>query len=530
MNMKKMKKLIIGWILIAVTTTHIFGASVVSEFSIITNTNAQKFPAIYGDIVVFEDNRNGNWDLYGYNLSTSTEFPICTNAGDQMRPKIYGSIVVWYDTRNGNWDIYGYNLSTSTEFPVCTNPHDQYDPAIYENLVVWADYRNGNRDIYGYNLSTSTEFPVRTIPNDQLDPALYGDILIYEDHRNGNPDIYGYNLSTSTEFPICTNTSPQYDPAIYGNTVVWLDWRSGRDIYGYNLSTSTEFPVCAIGNSQNDPAIHQDIVVWQDDRSGSYDIYGYDLSTSTEFPVCTAIGGQYNTAIYDNVVVWEDNRNGNLDIYGATLDTTIDDCIGPITSIVSVKLKPPKCPTSLKLKAVIDDSTTGNSNIQAAEYFIDTITGDGTGTPIAAQDGSFDSVTETVKTVIDVTGLSGLHKIYVHGQDAQGNWGVFYSASFTIACSSDIQYTMNKQIRPLAQYNILKAEELSIAAQDLLSQAQAQGFDTLECEELLENAENFLATAHHYFEEGHYIAANIYALKAIEVYEEAVELLKTLFD
>ena len=66
---------------------------------------------IDGDYVIWEDYRNGNKDIYGYNLSTGEEFQITTDPEIQSEPAIYGDYVVWIDWRNGNWDIYGYNLS-----------------------------------------------------------------------------------------------------------------------------------------------------------------------------------------------------------------------------------------------------------------------------------------------------------------------------------------------------------------------------------------------------------------------------------
>lgn len=77
------------------------------EFQITTNTANQDFPAIYGDTVVWEDQRNSKYNIYGYNLSTSTEFQISTNTAYQSVPAIYGGTVVWQDERNGNDDIYG---------------------------------------------------------------------------------------------------------------------------------------------------------------------------------------------------------------------------------------------------------------------------------------------------------------------------------------------------------------------------------------------------------------------------------------
>jgi len=87
---------------------------------------------------------------------------------------------------------------------------------------------------------------------------------------------------------------------------------------------------------------------------------------------------------------------------------------------------------------------------------------------------------------------------------------------------------MNKQMMPLAQHNISGAEELSEQAQDLLSEAQAQGLDTSECEEALEAAAELLALAQEYFSQGNYIAANTNALEAIEVLNEVIAFLTNL--
>ena len=48
---------------------------------------------------------------------------------DRRSPAIFENIVIWEDYRNGNADIYGYNISTHEEFQIATDPTDQKDPA-----------------------------------------------------------------------------------------------------------------------------------------------------------------------------------------------------------------------------------------------------------------------------------------------------------------------------------------------------------------------------------------------------------------
>ncbi len=109
-----------------------------SEFQITADEIDQQYPAIYKDIVVWEDSRNDNADIYGYNLSTKEELQITTDESDQYFPAIHGNIVVWEDTRNGNRDIYGYNLSTKEEFQITTDESDQY---IKERWAFYCTFR-----------------------------------------------------------------------------------------------------------------------------------------------------------------------------------------------------------------------------------------------------------------------------------------------------------------------------------------------------------------------------------------------------
>lgn len=111
---------------------------------------------IYGDRIVYDTNRNGNRDIYMYDLSTNKETQITTNKSDQQSPAIYGNTIVWQDNRNGNWDIYAYDLVTHQQIRT-TDKSDQMDPAIYGNKVVWTDSRSGKPDIY---MGTISYLPV----------------------------------------------------------------------------------------------------------------------------------------------------------------------------------------------------------------------------------------------------------------------------------------------------------------------------------------------------------------------------------
>ena len=79
--------------------------------------------------------------------ATNTETRLTTNTASQYNPAIYGDKVVWSDNRYG-WDIFMKDLTTNTETRLTTNTADQFSPAIYGDKVVWEDYRYGNLDIF----------------------------------------------------------------------------------------------------------------------------------------------------------------------------------------------------------------------------------------------------------------------------------------------------------------------------------------------------------------------------------------------
>jgi len=301
---------------------------------ITTNSSNQGTASISGNLIVWSDDRNGNADIYLYDLNTNTEKQITTNSSSQYNPAISGNLVVWQDYRNGNNDIYLYDLDTKTEKQITTNSSSQYNPAISGNLVVWQDYRNGNNDIYLYDLDTKTEKQITTNSSSQYNPAISGNLVVWQDDRNGSlyssKDIYLYDISAGAEKRIATNASwsEKRDPDISGNVIVWWDDRhDSGDIYLYDLNAETEKRITTNSAEQMFPDISGNLIVWRDDRNGGLnynnDIYLYDLSTGTEKRITVNSLDQGFPDISGNVIVWTDNRHGNNDIYSYSLPPSI---------------------------------------------------------------------------------------------------------------------------------------------------------------------------------------------------------------
>ena len=145
------------------------------------------------------------------------------------------------------------------------------------------------------------------------------------------------------------------------------------------------------------------------------------------------------TAAFGGGAAPTDDFDGDLRIYVVGPEVGADEIVdgeGPPTINVSASPNPTNGATSVTLTGTVDDTTTGNSNIAAAEYFIDSLGADGAGTAMLATDGTFDSPVEGVTASLDISALpDGAHNLYAHGQDAAGNWG---AASATVLTKSSV--------------------------------------------------------------------------------------------
>lgn len=167
---------------------------------------ASFFVDVSGDIIIWIKDME-SYQVYGFDMSIWQDFPITTNSVGLADPAIDGNIVVWVDQRNGNYDIYGADISDRSnpvEFIICTDANTQRDPAISGNIIVWEDNRNGNMDIYGYDISTQTEFQITDNTSDQQDPAISGHTVVWEDKRHGQSEIYA-TILYGPIVPRCTS-------------------------------------------------------------------------------------------------------------------------------------------------------------------------------------------------------------------------------------------------------------------------------------------------------------------------------------
>ena len=363
---------------------------------------SQSSPAIVSDlkggaIIVWGDTRNGTQDSYaqridenGKKLWNPDGVEVCTDAALQDDFTVIpddngGVIVVWEDWRTGNQDIYAQKISVEGKavwkengIPVYSGEGDQYDPALISDgeggfIVVWWDISTPDWNIFAQRIDSKgntvwdSPIPVCTAQGNQGGPTIVTDgnggaFCVWSDYRNDpnfytRAQLYAQHIAADgttlwqkdgiaiCELPVNQQQANCISDGADGFIVIWWDDRDiFADVYAQRVNVQGKIlwdkkgvPVCTAGGVQQIPMLVPDgaggaIAYWLDYREDFGDttedaIYaqridanGTTLWQKNGVPVCDAGKEQItpravSAGVGSAIVVWSDARGGDYDIY-----------------------------------------------------------------------------------------------------------------------------------------------------------------------------------------------------------------------
>ncbi|WP_214021214.1 Ig-like domain-containing protein, partial [Methanoculleus sp.] len=309
-------------------------------------------PAIDGNTIVFEYSLlSGPKDIYCMTTSGSNIHALTDDDASQERPSISGDYVVWQDDRNGDKDIYLYSFSTNeTVLLTEDDPANQWLPVIHGNYIVWYDNNGGDTNIVLYDIAAGEE-KATIICNPELGtdttkfkPALSDEYVAWEEKDDG---IWLYEIATGDRRVVSPSDADQSWPSICDDLIAWEDYRWGAAwqsaIYLHDLETGDERQLTELSYEQVSPALSESLTAWEDKRDGQWSIYMYDLSDGVEeMSVPTTGGEQLYPAVSGNTIVWQKNRGefANICVYtyvpGDPAHTVTEIEIEPATATMEI--------------------------------------------------------------------------------------------------------------------------------------------------------------------------------------------------
>lgn len=340
--------------------------SIDGEYPLVIEEFGQVQPAIDYPYVVYKtefDSDSELTDIWAYNLETGKRFPICTAVGEQANPDIYGDMVVYSDDRNdpdgtisNDCNVYMYDISTGEESVVASETWGQGNPSIWGDTVVWVDWRNQssqwqNSDIYMKDLSTGVESVVASETFREQEPVVWGDYIVYRANDTYD-DVMLYQISTGERTVVFegeqtgVNSWVQaYDPYVYDGKVAYskqtYDQVNGHRyaIMMYDIATSEETTVSTVHNSTNrwHPEMGDDWIVWPDRRNGQQEVWGYNIVSqeetclvAAEYDADTSTWVKYGgrAAVGDDWLIYHDHRDEGLGYQDSTLEDLYGKYLG----------------------------------------------------------------------------------------------------------------------------------------------------------------------------------------------------------
>lgn len=125
----------------------------------------------------------------------------------------------------------------------------------------------------------------------------------------------------------------------------------------------------------------------------------------------------YGDGVVPLTVTRTDNdQYGTISFRIETMPPSLDNQAPAIPDFIATP-NPSRVNTLIIVNAAIDDTQTGGSRIQSAEYSLD----DSGWVPMSAADGSFDTDYEKVTVSIPAFTQAGVHRIKIRAADASGN-------------------------------------------------------------------------------------------------------------
>jgi len=115
-------------------------------FVIANSSDPERQPSVFGDRVAYVVGSPADVEVYDTVSGTRTR--VTSDPYWQGNVKIFGDIVAWQDDRNGNWDIFVHDLRYGQTFQVTSDPSDQVLGDLDDGVLIFEDDRLGDHNVW----------------------------------------------------------------------------------------------------------------------------------------------------------------------------------------------------------------------------------------------------------------------------------------------------------------------------------------------------------------------------------------------
>jgi beta propeller repeat protein/parallel beta-helix repeat protein len=168
------------------SNNHDMGPSVFGDFVVWYSYYGSPPSSDYSDIMLFDMK---NWTLTNIN----DDVPL------QYNPEIYENTIVWHDNRNVDWEIYTYDISTFqiTQVTDTIDEHQNFMPFVYGDTVVYYTHNrfSGDWSVRMSNITTGPQTILQKDVDGDSHPVIYGNRIAWVNRTGNLNDVYVLDTS-----------------------------------------------------------------------------------------------------------------------------------------------------------------------------------------------------------------------------------------------------------------------------------------------------------------------------------------------
>jgi len=101
--------------------------------------------------------------IQAINMDTGATLSVANNGSYNQRPNISGDLLTYESNVSGHFQIFLYRLAEGDTFQVTSSTYDERLNSVFGNLVTYVDDRTGNYDVYVSSLTFVTANPAISV-------------------------------------------------------------------------------------------------------------------------------------------------------------------------------------------------------------------------------------------------------------------------------------------------------------------------------------------------------------------------------
>jgi beta propeller repeat protein/parallel beta-helix repeat protein len=231
-----------------------------------TDPNNDMSPEMNGNFVVWysyygSPPSNDYSDIHMFDLKSWTLTNVNKDSPVQYTPDIYGNNIVWHDNRNGNWEIYTCDVETLAPRRLTWDPEAQQNfmPRIFEQNVVFY-FHNRVTDVWSVRMANITTGVMTVLEQETYGdavPTIYGNRVAWVNRTGNRNDIHvldfglpGHPRDVSLDVNIDGTPEFRQDGELHGAVSIngsWLAEEFGRNL-GKETPGTTDVPISVSAN------------------------------------------------------------------------------------------------------------------------------------------------------------------------------------------------------------------------------------------------------------------------------------------